>query len=212
MVMLLLNFTAWAFPFTDLADRMATNLTLLLAQTAFKYTANEAMPNVPYLTVCDVYIMGAFSLMVLIDFQHSACYMATLRIDSSMLDKLGWGVACTDDQVVFSPYSESADRDGFEECKLHKWVQWIDTTAGYMFFAAFILLHLWMYYSYKRLTKKAHRILNTKMIQEHSRKDKNRELQKQIRDEWQVLRNGASSVIEKAKGLGVGATSLRRRR
>jgi hypothetical protein len=59
----LLSFTAYAVPAEDFSDRMEITLTLFLSAMAFKFTANQKLPPVNYLTFMDKYILLGFSLM-----------------------------------------------------------------------------------------------------------------------------------------------------
>jgi len=59
----LLSFTAYAVPPEDFSDRMEITLTLFLSAMAFKFTANQKLPPVNYLTLMDQYILLGFNLM-----------------------------------------------------------------------------------------------------------------------------------------------------
>jgi hypothetical protein len=59
----LIAFTAYAVPFDDLPDRMSITLTQFLTAMAFKYTAQDKLPPVNYLTYMDDYILLGFTLM-----------------------------------------------------------------------------------------------------------------------------------------------------
>ena len=56
-----LTFTAHGIPIADLGDRLGVNLTLLLTTMAFKWYLNDALPNIPYLTVMEKYVVASFS-------------------------------------------------------------------------------------------------------------------------------------------------------
>lgn len=58
-----LVFTAYGVQRDNIGDRMAINLTLVLTAVAFKYVVKEEIPNVPYLTILDKYILIGFFMM-----------------------------------------------------------------------------------------------------------------------------------------------------
>lgn len=60
-----LTFTAHGIPIGDLADRLSVNLTLLLTTMAFKWYLNENLPNIPYLTVMEQYVVASFTQFLL---------------------------------------------------------------------------------------------------------------------------------------------------
>ncbi len=59
----LIAFTAYAVPFDEFPDRMGITLTQFLTAMAFKYTAQDKLPPVNYLTYMDYYILLGFTLM-----------------------------------------------------------------------------------------------------------------------------------------------------
>ena len=59
-----LSATGWGVPVTDLADRLGVVLTMLLTVMAFKYTLSDALPNVPYLTILDKFVVSSFIIIV----------------------------------------------------------------------------------------------------------------------------------------------------
>jgi hypothetical protein len=59
----LIAFTAYAVPFDEFPDRMGITLTQFLTAMAFKYTAQDRLPPVNYLTYMDYYILLGFTLM-----------------------------------------------------------------------------------------------------------------------------------------------------
>jgi hypothetical protein len=59
----LIAFTAYAVPFDEFPDRMGITLTQFLTAMAFKYTAQDKLPPVNYLTLMDCYILLGFTLM-----------------------------------------------------------------------------------------------------------------------------------------------------
>jgi hypothetical protein len=59
----LIAFTAYAVPFDEFPDRMSITLTQFLTAMAFKYTAQDKLPPVSYLTLMDGYILLGFTLM-----------------------------------------------------------------------------------------------------------------------------------------------------
>jgi hypothetical protein len=59
----LIAFTAYAVPFDEFPDRMSITLTQFLTAMAFKYTAQDKLPPVNYLTLMDAYILLGFTLM-----------------------------------------------------------------------------------------------------------------------------------------------------
>ncbi len=66
-----LNFTVWAFSPHELDNRMATNLALIIAGVALKFTAASRIPNVPYNTTIDTYLLSSFYLMMVIVVENS---------------------------------------------------------------------------------------------------------------------------------------------
>jgi hypothetical protein len=58
-----LVFTAHGIPIGDLADRLSVNLTLLLTAMAFKWVLNDGIPNVPYLTTMEIYVVLTFLML-----------------------------------------------------------------------------------------------------------------------------------------------------
>jgi hypothetical protein len=59
----LIAFTAYAVPYDEFPDRMGITLTQFLTAMAFKYTAQDKLPPVNYLTYMDYYILLGFTLM-----------------------------------------------------------------------------------------------------------------------------------------------------
>ena len=52
--------TGWGVELNGLADRMSIVLTMVLTVMAFKYTLSDALPNVPYLTILDKFVVSSF--------------------------------------------------------------------------------------------------------------------------------------------------------
>ena len=58
-----LSTSGWGVPVTELADRLSVVLTMLLTVMAFKYTLSDALPNVPYLTILDQFVVSSFLII-----------------------------------------------------------------------------------------------------------------------------------------------------
>jgi hypothetical protein len=56
-------FTGHGMELGGLGDRLGVNLTLLLTAMAFKWVLNEGTPNVPYLTLMEVYVICSFAAL-----------------------------------------------------------------------------------------------------------------------------------------------------
>ena len=63
-------FTGHGISVGDLGDRLGVNLTLLLTAMAFKWVLNEGIPNVPYLTLMEVYVICSFAVL----FTQGICF------------------------------------------------------------------------------------------------------------------------------------------
>ena len=65
-------FTGHGMGIGDLGDRLGVNLTLLLTAMAFKWVLNDSIPNVPYLTTMEKYVIASFAMLF---FQGVAFWM-----------------------------------------------------------------------------------------------------------------------------------------
>eukprot|EP00854_Cymbomonas_tetramitiformis_P025588 gene25588-31274_t len=84
-----LLFVAFGVEADKLGDRMSINLTLLLTAIAFKYVVKEELPNVPYLTAMDKYILFGLFLMFLQGMENYLAhelYIGPLAIDTDKFD------------------------------------------------------------------------------------------------------------------------------
>lgn len=59
----LLVFVAFGVDFDQLEERMSITLTVILTAVAFKFVLKDDLPNVPYLTILDKYLIAGFLLM-----------------------------------------------------------------------------------------------------------------------------------------------------
>ena len=62
-LIIILAFPAFGCTIDSLGDRMGINLTMLLTAMAFKWYLNDQLPNVPYLTVMEKYLVLAFVVL-----------------------------------------------------------------------------------------------------------------------------------------------------
>ena len=60
----LLALTAFSLGSDDLGDRLNLLITLILTAVAFSYVVFDSLPNVPYLTYMDKYILGSYAFLV----------------------------------------------------------------------------------------------------------------------------------------------------
>eukprot|EP00484_Ammonia_sp_Unknown_P001953 CAMPEP_0197022306 /NCGR_PEP_ID=MMETSP1384-20130603/3213_1 /TAXON_ID=29189 /ORGANISM="Ammonia sp." /LENGTH=642 /DNA_ID=CAMNT_0042450323 /DNA_START=41 /DNA_END=1969 /DNA_ORIENTATION=+ len=60
----LLALTAFSLGADDLGDRLNLLITLILTAVAFSYVVFDSLPNVPYLTFMDKYILGNYAFLV----------------------------------------------------------------------------------------------------------------------------------------------------
>jgi len=58
--------STFAVPATDVADRLSVILTLVLTAVAFKFVVSQSLPNIPYNTFLDWYVLISFLLLMLI--------------------------------------------------------------------------------------------------------------------------------------------------
>jgi hypothetical protein len=62
---------------TDLNDRIGIVLTLILTTVAFKFTVNERMPILPYLTLLDGWLLAMFSIYLVVAFENVVVFLLT---------------------------------------------------------------------------------------------------------------------------------------
>jgi len=67
----LLALTAFSLGADDLGDRLNLLITLILTAVAFSYVVFDSLPNVPYLTFMDKYILGNYGFLVALMIQTS---------------------------------------------------------------------------------------------------------------------------------------------
>merc|ERR1712228_568387 len=60
----LLALTAFSLGADDLGDRLNLLITLILTAVAFSYVVFDSLPNVPYLTYMDKYILGSYGFLM----------------------------------------------------------------------------------------------------------------------------------------------------
>eukprot|EP01084_Bolivina_argentea_P293167 504176_1 len=65
----LLALTAFSLGADDLGDRLNLLITLILTAVAFSYVVFDSLPNVPYLTFMDKYILGSYAFLVFLMIQ-----------------------------------------------------------------------------------------------------------------------------------------------
>lgn len=64
--------SAWALHPADIEGRLAVDFQLILTAVAFKLVLNGMTPNVSYLTVLDVYVLGCFAFLSFVTIYHAA--------------------------------------------------------------------------------------------------------------------------------------------
>merc|ERR1712087_506041 len=64
MCISVLALTAFSLGADDLGDRLNLLITLILTAVAFSYVVFDSLPNVPYLTYMDKYILGSYGFLV----------------------------------------------------------------------------------------------------------------------------------------------------
>lgn len=75
MMISTLSVCSFAIPFTDIADRLSFNVTLLLTLVALKFVVSGFMPKVPYMTMMDIRLnLSGFVLLVVMLIQSSAVH------------------------------------------------------------------------------------------------------------------------------------------
>ncbi len=87
----LLGLTSFALTEDDLGDRLNLLITLILTAVAFGVIVTASLPNVPYLTYLDKYILCQYMFLVF------------LMGETSLLHREGhdWGITREADGVVF---------------------------------------------------------------------------------------------------------------
>ena len=75
MLIDILSITAFANPIEKIPDRLMVSITMALTAMAFKVVISEKLPNLPYLTLLDWYLITTFILITV-----SGLYFAVLRI------------------------------------------------------------------------------------------------------------------------------------
>lgn len=68
-----MQFAVFAVDVADVADRLSVTLTLVLASVAYKYVVSQNLPNISYLTVCDLYVVGSFVFMAAVVLENAIC-------------------------------------------------------------------------------------------------------------------------------------------
>lgn len=76
-----LALTAFALHYEDLGDRLNLLITLALTAVVFSYVVFDALPNVPYLTWMDKYILGSYAYIVIIMFESAFLEVIPDEID-----------------------------------------------------------------------------------------------------------------------------------
>ena len=70
-VLVSLVLTSWATHPADIPSRHAVDFTLLLTAVAYKFTLDAMLPNIPYLTFLDVYILVCLGFLVVATVCHT---------------------------------------------------------------------------------------------------------------------------------------------
>mmetsp|Transcript_2477 Transcript_2477/g.4143 ORF Transcript_2477/g.4143 Transcript_2477/m.4143 type:complete len:477 (+) Transcript_2477:479-1909(+) len=123
--------SAWSLHPADIEGRLAVDFQLILTAVAFKLVLNSMTPNVSYLTVLDIYVLGCFAFLSVVTVYHSAFPSI-------------YGVEVTD----FSPLSIPPNSARFDE---HDFVDW-DVRCYYIFVGIWALFNLVFAY-YFRMTQ-----------------------------------------------------------
>jgi len=71
-------FSAFVIPANDVADRLALNVTLMLAAVAFRFVISTMLPKVSYLTLLDYYIIVGFVALTILIGENAICGISTL--------------------------------------------------------------------------------------------------------------------------------------
>jgi hypothetical protein len=66
-----MQFSVFAVDVGEVADRLSVTLTLVLASVAYKYVVSQNLPNISYLTLCDVYVLGSFVFMAAVVMENT---------------------------------------------------------------------------------------------------------------------------------------------
>ena len=77
-----LNFIAFAFPPSELSDRLSVTLTIMLTTAAYKFTVADKLPPVAYLTLADIYVLACFALTMLLAVENALVKNLPPHVDS----------------------------------------------------------------------------------------------------------------------------------
>ena len=105
---------AFAIPVEAIADRLSVLLTMLLTAMAFKWMIGDKLPNLPYLTKLDTYVVTTFFSISL---QGLYCCFAMNKVVSMAVAYAPTVTPSGNDSVVVDPYvsvaGASMDEDNY---------------------------------------------------------------------------------------------------
>lgn len=97
-----MEFLSLLVPRNDLADRLSVTITLLLTLTAYKIISAQSVPDVPYLTMLDNYVVGCTLFSFLVAGQNGLA--SAVLIDDDELDFIS-GITLLGLWLLFNLYT-----------------------------------------------------------------------------------------------------------
>jgi len=74
-LIVIMSYSSFVFPPTDLSSRLNVTLTLVLVAVAFKFVVADSLPKIAYQTYLDKYTLSAFINLFLVCLQNFIAYM-----------------------------------------------------------------------------------------------------------------------------------------
>eukprot|EP00040_Diaphanoeca_grandis_P011355 m.58161 g.58161 ORF g.58161 m.58161 type:complete len:382 (-) comp22510_c0_seq2:24-1169(-) len=83
-----MEFLALMIATEDLADRLSVTITLLLTLAAYKIVSASAVPDIPYLTLLDIYVVACAIFSALLAVQHGIASVVMLDTNFDLISGL----------------------------------------------------------------------------------------------------------------------------
>ncbi|XP_050400315.1 cys-loop ligand-gated ion channel isoform X1 [Patella vulgata] len=90
-----LSMTTFAIPFSGTEHRLQMTATLVLTGVAFKFTASQSLPKIPYLTYLDTHILGCMIILSGACVWHAVISLISPTSLALTLDRAAFGVLVT---------------------------------------------------------------------------------------------------------------------
>eukprot|EP00037_Helgoeca_nana_P006649 m.61084 g.61084 ORF g.61084 m.61084 type:complete len:495 (-) comp17522_c0_seq1:30-1514(-) len=93
MVIVSLSFSVFCMPVTQLSERLNIVMSLVLSAVAHKLLCAEQLPDLPYLTYLDGYVLGGVGLLCVLAIECIVCATLFDTVTAESIDTVcGWGL------------------------------------------------------------------------------------------------------------------------